>query len=263
VLATDLDGTIAFDGRPPAAAIITLVQRFAAVGDVRVAVATSRAPHAVRGWLPGLADRIDLLCCNGALVLRNGRALARRTLPPALVAAAVGVLDAAGEPYCLEYGDQFLASAPDALPWMGDTYRHNRWPGEIPRWDGVLKLSVAHADPWAERLRAIGVGAANVFAHGTGDAEVVAAGVGKAAALTELFGRDVPVVAFGNDENDRQMLSVATRSVVVGALLPGLDTLPQVRRIEAADPVILGALSAELAIAEAPTPRRWWDEAVS
>lgn len=251
VLATDLDGTVAFDARPPAPEILALLEQLAHGCRTSLVVATSRAPRSVRGWFGPLADRIDLICCNGGLVLTRGIEKSRRALPPILVAAMVEALDAAAAPYCLEYGDQFLASNRRALPWMGSIGRHDRWPGETPRWDGVLKLSVAHADPWAARLAAMAAGEAEVFAHHTGDADVVAAGVSKASALDELFAAEQQIVAFGNDANDRQMLTRATRSVVVGGELPELDAFAHVRRIPPTDDAVAGALRAELTRREA------------
>ncbi len=253
VVVTDLDGTIAFGGRPPCRAITAVLEAMAAAREVRLVLATSRSPRSLRTWFGALADQVDLLCCNGALVVGPGRAVERRPLPAELVGAVVGQLRAAGEPFCLEYGDRFVASAADALPWMG---RQDRWvlqPAGLPRLDGVLKLSVAHADPWAPRLHALAGAGAEVYPHLTGDADVVAAGVTKARELRRLLGAaDASagtVAAFGNDTNDLELLRAADRAVLVGPGLPGLERLAHVRRIPANEELIASALRNELASA--------------
>ena len=236
LVVSDLDGTLAFDGRPPVAAITALLHDLANAPDTRLVLATSRSPRSVRTWFGTLADRIDLLCCNGALVLSAGVEQERHPIGPELLEAMVTELRRAGEDHCLDYGDHFVASSTDALPWMGSTHRTVDGRDRMPSLDGVLKLSIAHADPWAPRLHALAGDRAQVFAHLSGDADIVAAGVTKATALQRLINsQDIPpfITAFGNDSNDLDLLQAADRAFVVGPGLPGLDRLAHVDRVKA------------------------------
>lgn len=248
---SDLDGTLAFDGRPPVRAITDLLHALSTAPGVRLVLATSRSPRSLRKWFGELADRIDLICCNGALVVGPHGELDRRPLPPAALGTMLAELRSAGEDFCLEHGDHFTASSADALPWMGSDRRITLCPGEQIPMDGVLKLSIAHADPWAPRLHMLAPHDVEVFPHLTGDADVVAAGVTKALALDRLLaGADrSTVTAFGNDANDLDMLREADRAIVVGSGLPGLDRLGHVRRIPADDTIIAEVLAAELDLA--------------
>ncbi|WP_198663851.1 HAD family hydrolase [Jiangella endophytica] len=251
VVVSDLDGTVAFAGRPPSAIVMHAFDRIVSAAGTRLVIATSRAPRSVAAWFGPLVGRVDLICCNGALVRGRDGTERRTPLGGDLVAAMVADLVAADADFCLDYGDRFVASRPRALPWMGRYRRHVLGPAERPSVHGVLKLSVAHADPWAWRLHTAAPGRSTVYVHTTGDADLVAPGVGKAGALRDLLGDDARaafVTAFGNDANDLELLRAADRGFVVGAGLPVADRLAHLRRLPADDGQVAAALLASVAV---------------
>ncbi|MBZ2197790.1 HAD family hydrolase [Occultella gossypii] len=242
-IVTDLDGTIAFGGRRPARSIRSTLFALATAPDTRVVLATSRTPRCIGDWFGPRAHRFDLVCCNGALVVpRAGTAAVTRTaIPATAVGQIVAALGAAGAAYCLEYGHEFVATDHDSLPWWGTRHRRVLDQGRVPDLGGVVKVTVARAEGWAQTFGALG--GVDVFPHETGDLDVVARGVDKAAALAGLLkGTRTAVLAFGNDRNDLAMLRAADRAVVVGA---GLAGLPAVRRVAANPEAVLAALRAE------------------
>ncbi|MBM7831065.1 hydroxymethylpyrimidine pyrophosphatase-like HAD family hydrolase [Agromyces cerinus] len=241
VIATDLDGTIAFDNRRPDRLIRAVLSRLVFGYDARLVVATARSPRVLEAWFGSLGPFISGVCCNGALVSEGGREVHRAALLPELVrevALALGAVDAA---FCLDYGDGFVESRPGALPWMGERARR-AMPEGGPRLDGVVKLCVADGAGRAPELTALAGGRAEVFPHATGDADVVAAGTNKANGLARILADDDVVLALGNDLNDLELLRSADRAVVVGTGLPGIERLGHVVRT----PADIGRIAATL-----------------
>lgn len=240
-LVTDLDGTVAFDGRRPDRDIRLALEELAASGAVRVVLATARTHRCIESWFGAFGRQVDLLCCNGALTVLGGRsagtaprAVVRRTIAPAAVAEVVDRLSRAGAHYCLEYGPWFAATSAHSLPWWGREHRRVLSPGELPVLDGVVKVTLEKAGPWAQEFA--GLDEVDVFPHETGDMDLVARGVDKAVALAELLDASVdrdPVVALGNDRNDLALLCGADRAFLVGEGLPGLEGLAYVTRVPA------------------------------
>jgi len=251
---TDLDGTISFGGRRPTRGIRAALTRLAAAPDVRLVIATARTPRAVLPWFGPLAGRIDLLCCNGALVVPAGAgAPVAATVPAATVARIVEVLTRAGAEFCLDHGTHFEVTHPGHLPDRDREYRRVLPAGRAPTLDGVVKIVVVDGARWARVIEGLpGVG---VFRHETGDLDVVAAGIDKAVALADLLGGCVSagggLIAFGNDRNDLGLLRRADRATVVGAGLPELDGLAHVTRVAARPAPVRLALRSALA-----APRR-------
>lgn len=243
LVATDLDGTLTFDGRRPHRSVLEAIERIATLPEVRVAVATARSPRVVGEWFGALDPHLDRVCCNGALVQTATAELGRSVLCPRAVQRVTAYLDAHREPYCLEYGDHFVASAPDALPWMGD--RARAVAARARPAPGVLKVAVANGAGQVDRLRALVGGAGVVLPHLTGDADVVPRGADKADGVRRLvagLGFRPTVLALGNDLNDQRLLREADRSIVVGDGLPELDRHSHVRRVAASPRAVAAAL---------------------
>lgn len=248
-IVTDLDGTISFGGRRPTRGIRSTLARLAAAPHTRLVIATARTPRAVSPWFGGLAADIDLLCCNGALVVPAGGPPSATTVPAAAAAHIVDRLTRTGAEFCLDHGTHFEVLHPDHLPDRDPAYRRVVPAGRAPSLEGLVKIVVVDAAGWAEEFaRLPGV---VVFEHETGDLDVVAAGVDKAVALAGLLGGDVAaggeLVAFGNDRNDLALLQIADRATVVGAGLPELDDLPHVTRVAARPAPVRLALRTALA----------------
>lgn len=247
-LACDLDGTLTFDRRRPAPVVLRAFAALVHAPRFRVVVATARTPRCVRRWFTPWLDRVDMVCCNGALTVTTDGEVRRRALPAPSVRRALQLLDQAGAAWCAEYGDHFVASHHSGLPWMGEEHRRLRPRGRPVAVEGVLKLCVAEPGRLTQALAALeGVVA---VPHASGEVDLVAAGVSKAAAVAELTGAtDGPgtsLVAFGNDRNDLELLHAADRGYVVGPLLTELDGHPHLHRLRADPRSVAWALAGQL-----------------
>lgn len=247
IVCCDLDGTLVHGGGPPSRAVLDAMTLLTRTPRIRVVLATSRSPRCVRPWFRPLLRRLDLLCCDGALWLQRGGLRWARPLDPELVVLALDVLDAAEVDYAVDYGHSFATRTDTALPWMGAEHRRalsGRSGGAAPGGGrspshGVLRICVADGTVGARALA--DVPGLTLFPHRSGDLDVVAAGIDKSLPLQVM--RDVDhlraprLVVFGDDENDRGMLSLADRGYLVGRQMPDLDLLPTVLRVGADDVV--------------------------
>ena len=232
LVVADLDGTLTFTAGAPEPQILAAWDALLDTRGVRVALATARSPRCVRRWFGDRTGRIDLVCCNGALVIPTQGSVSWEPLPVPALHRVLTRLAADRAGYCLEYGDHFVASSPTALPWMGDHHRRVLAPGEGHRTEGVVKVSVDSGR--AAHRAATDLRGVQVLAHATGDADIVRAGVGKEVAVASLRRPGERLVALGNDENDRGLLWAADRAYLVGTGLRDLDAAPHVRRVTAA-----------------------------
>lgn len=250
VVVTDLDGTIAFGNRPPGPATTAVLEEVAEHPELRLVLASSRPPPAIRRLVGSLADRADLVACNGALRVTRAGEVSRTSLHEGLVLDLLTAL--AGDAFCLDFGDWFAASTPGALRWMGSVGRGLLH--QVGRLNGVLKVATAD-DASIERIHRIVTGRGELIRHETGGRlEVVARGVNKATGLTRLLGTDrPPVIAFGNDHNDVELLQAADRAVVVGDGLPSMTAHPHLRRVTDTDGVVAAAIDGALADLTSPT----------
>ncbi len=240
LVVADLDGTLTFAGDRPEPVVLAAWDALMALPGVRVALATARSPRCIRGWFGPRVSQIDLVCCNGALVVPAAGRVTSSPLPVRGLHPVVSRLEHLGVGYCLEYGDHFVASTPRALPWMGTRHRRLLPRGLAPRLEGVLKLSVASAE--AAHAAVVGVPGLTVLPHATGDGDVLARGVGKEVAVADLRRRGERLVALGNDANDRGLLGAADAAYLVGGGLRDLDLLPHVRRVPAVSDAVAQVL---------------------
>lgn len=252
-VAADLDGTVAFDGRPPSGRLNSMLGTLALRQDVSLSIATARPPRVVEEWFPALSPHLGRVCCNGSIVADGRGELHRSCLDPVLVRELVRLLRTRGESFCLEYGDRFAASSPDALPWMGTEARLSLQECS-PLLDGVVKVSIGTGASWARTLQQVVGDGGLVYAHATGDADVVAPGANKATGIRMLRGRDDRLIALGNDLNDRELLLEADAAILVGEGLPELDAHTHVRRVPAEGTAVAAALA--VVVARMLLPRR-------
>lgn len=235
IVACDLDSTLIHGGAPPTAEVLVAVRDLVASPHVRFVLATSRSPRCVRGWFAPFLTRMDVVCCNGAIWLQRGGVRWVRPLSPGLAARVMQHLDWVGAEYAVDHGHSFVTHSRTALPWMGATHRR-----VVPRrvhfgLDGVLRICVARRDHALEALGALqGI---TLFEHRTGDVDVVAAGNDKSLPLRMMqsvdHGSRARLLSFGDDENDRRMLTASDLGHVVGSGLQDLDAHPGIVRIGA------------------------------
>lgn len=246
----DVDGSLVFAEAPPDPAVAAVLSEFADRRDIHLVFATSRAQRGVRELFGTLADRVDLICCNGAIVVHDGIPRRRAGLPATVLEPVIDVLRDEKVGFYLEYGDRFIVSG-GRLGWMDYPDRVRLAADECPSTDGVVKLVVDGSDQVA-RLRALTGPDVELYEHASGVVDVMPAGVSKAAALAELPGiSERLIVALGDDINDQEVLGQADFAAVVGEGLPGLERAKHIRRVPAADAEVAGTLRELVRLAEA------------
>jgi hydroxymethylpyrimidine pyrophosphatase-like HAD family hydrolase/8-oxo-dGTP pyrophosphatase MutT (NUDIX family) len=247
LVVADLDGTLAFAEGGLGPRVRAALSDLAANEDVRLVIATSRAPRGVRALLGPMADKLDLLCCNGSLHVTCGEVKSRLALPREEAAKLVDVLIAAGADFWLDYGERFVVSRPEAAPWMDYSDREVLIEGCRPSCEEIIKLSVIDWPLWQGLVaQAVGEGCV-VCLHEDGTADITAVQGSKEQALVRWVGdRTYPLVAFGNDLNDQLLLAIADQAFVVGSGIPGLHRAGHVARIDPNDEAVSSALRAQL-----------------
>ncbi len=237
LIATDLDGTLL--GPDERISERTLAALAAARrAGVHVVAATGRS-HRTAVPLVGPSGHIDVaICSNGATVydVVGDRVVEQH---PVTAEAAAGMFAAIGDrvpgaSFGWESVDGFGWSAGflDAEPEVGATIRAVAGAAGPRRGDGValLKVFVAHPDITHDALLAAVAAALppglTVTHSGARSVEIMAGGVDKAAALARVcarfgIGAD-EVVAFGDNQNDLEMLRWAGRGVAMGNAHPAV-----------------------------------------
>lgn len=247
IVVADLDGTLALPGAGLGPEVREALSEMAEDSKVRLVIATSRAPRGARELLGPLADRLDLLCCNGGLHLKGGEVKSSVTLPEKTVAKLVAALAAAGADFWLDYGDRFAVSSAEAAPWMAYPDREVLGAAAARHFVGVVKIAVVDAARWEALIEPCLGAEAAACVHEDGVMDIMAAQASKEEALRRCLGDECrPVVAFGNDLNDQVLLGMADRAFLVGSGLEGLHKAGHVTRIEADDATVGRALRAQL-----------------
>lgn len=245
----DLDGTVLRHERGITDRTVAAVERFRA-GGARIVVATGRrfegaSEHAAR---LGLGGTDPVICYGGSMIRRmNGETLLHRTLPLASSIEFLKWADRRGL-HTRIFTDGHIAVGPDNRA-ARDHLRHPAGPGvfrvESPvGWlekiaDKPTKLAVAESadgvERWLGEARAAFAGRLFITRSHPFYVEVTAPESTKSRALSFLCERwnidPERVVAFGDAENDIDMLRFAGRGVAVNPMTE------QVR--EAADDLIL------------------------
>lgn len=249
----DIDGSLVFGEASPGPKVAAALSEFADSKDIHLVLATSRAQRGVRELFGALADRVDLICCNGAIVVHDGIPRRRAELPATVLRPVIDTLQDEKIGFYLEYGDRFVVSGGE-FEWMDYPDRVRLAADERPSADGVVKLVVDGSGQVA-RLRALAGPDVELYAHASGVVDVMPAGVSKAAALAELPGISKRlIVALGDDINDQEVLGQADVAAVVGEGLPGLERARHIRRVPAADAEVGEALQELVRLAEAQRP---------
>jgi len=241
LIASDLDGTLLGPDQLLASETIAALQEVAARGVI-IAAATGRSHRTAVGKIAPAGVVSWAVCSNGATLydVDSARVDHMHRIDDATVETAMSVI---GEqlpgvgfgwesPAGFGLDDRFRELQP-RVDEFGDTYRDppmNRHPEE------VIKLLVAHADLVANDLleKVLPAMPPGVRATCSGAAfvEVSAGGVSKAstiATLCQRLGIDrADVVAFGDQNNDRELVEWAGTGVAMGNAHPDLSDVADV-----------------------------------
>lgn len=239
LVASDIDGTLLLDWSPEGIdpRVFDDIREARRRGAVFLASSGRQYPNLRRLFSP-LADDIAYLCENGALVIVGGEVVVRRAMPRDLALELChAIMD---EPGCdlLVSGERtsyVLEDAPAFAEHMrrvvGNDVTCVRRPEDIP--EPLVKVSY-HADDAVMRQVRDGFeqrfgATCKVVTSGATWMDVMARGVDKGWAMRELG--DVlgiapeEMVAFGDNENDREMLELVGRPYLMEGGNPSMRGL--------------------------------------
>lgn len=259
LVASDIDGTLLLNWSPEGIdpRVFDEIREVRRRGAVFLASSGRQYPNLRRLFSP-VADDIAYLCENGALVIVGGEVVVRREMPRDLALELCHVI--MGEPGCdlLVSGERtsyVLEGAPAFAEHMrvvvGNDVTCVARPEDIP--ETPVKVSY-HADAavmrqvresFEERFGAT----CKVVTSGATWMDVMARGVDKGWAMREL-GRALGIppsemVAFGDNENDREMLELVGRPYLMASGNPSMRGLSERLRLCESVHAELGRLLAE------------------
>ncbi|SIS81048.1 HAD family hydrolase [Alicyclobacillus vulcanalis] len=219
----DIDGTVLDDRRELSPRIEEALAALAARG-IEAAIATGRAPDQLRP----IADRLGFasyVCCNGALAVYRGEKVWGRTVPKDVIASFVARAEERGYPVVVAGERACYANRRDHAE-IREAYRFLGLPSE-PLYDpdawrreDVYQLYLfckpGEEDPFVEAY----AGALRFIRPHRFYLDVFPADVSKAtgveAMLRHLDIRPEEAIAFGDSENDVEMLTYVGLGVAMG-----------------------------------------------
>lgn len=245
LVASDIDGTLLLDWSPEGIdpRVFDDIRELRRRGATFLASSGRQYPNLRRLFSP-VADDIAYLCENGALVIVGGEVVVKREMPRELALALCRAI--MEEPGCdLLVSGERTSYVLDDAPAFADHMRRVvgndvtcvRRPEDIP--EPLVKVSY-HAEPdvmeqvrgsFEERFGK----SCKVVTSGATWMDVMALGVDKGWAMREL-GRVLGIapeemVAFGDNENDREMLELVGRPYLMESGNPAMRGLSERLRL--------------------------------
>lgn len=238
LIATDMDGTLLNSDQQISAENIAALGEAAAQG-ITLVISSGRMPQDISAYMQPLGIPCWVSGCNGALVWDApfGRQVERHLFPPQTALDVCHVL--LGHDLCLHgfATDTLLVVDPEEA--VSDW--HQQWAQEMTQKRGIkmrlgkaallegaregLNKLVAFQEADSPRLQAAIdqlalIPGADLTSSWRNNVEIMPAGVGKGQAIARIAQRlGIPaarVMAIGDQENDRSMLSYAGHSVAMG-----------------------------------------------
>ena len=230
VIATDMDGTL-LDPKgqldlPRLEKILDKLDQC----DIRFVIATGNEVHRMRQLLGHLADRVVLVVANGARIFENNELIQAQTWDDAIVDRALAHFKGR------ECQDQFVVTAMNGgfvkkgtvfteldkfmTPEMIEKlYQRMNFVDEFDPnlFGGVLKMSMVvgeeRLDSVLQEINDLFDGHVRAVSSGYGCIDILQDGIHKAWGLVELLKRwnlkPEQIIAFGDSENDIEMLELA------------------------------------------------------
>ena len=230
VIATDMDGTL-LDPKgqldlPRLEKILDKLDQC----DIRFVIATGNEVHRMRQLLGHLADRVVLVVANGARIFENNELIQAQTWDDAIVDRALAHFKGR------ECQDQFVVTAMNGgfvkkgtvfteldkfmTPEMIEKlYQRMNFVDEFDPnlFGGVLKMSMVvgeeRSDSVLQEINDLFDGHVRAVSSGYGCIDILQDGIHKAWGLVELLKRwnlkPEQIIAFGDSENDIEMLELA------------------------------------------------------
>lgn len=247
LVALDLDGTLLSSRQTISPRTHAALQAARAQGILPV-VTTGRTPHSAMEWSRAIGGG-PVICCNGAGLLdAAGAWILHRQIPDALLQRLLEIAAGRAVVHCLtpvgtildrpfQYARHYLQwvqfdqQPAAAVSSMFRNFWRNRtkpvrslvrWasePGRPPVLKVMLFAQAGSLGPLEAEMRQA-LPTLEISSSGDDNLEVTAAGVTKASGLERLAARlKVPreaIIAFGDSDNDREMLQYAGLGVAMG-----------------------------------------------
>ena len=230
IVATDMDGTLLDPrGQLDLPRLEKILDKLDQRG-VRFVIATGNEVHRMRQLLGHLAERVVLVVANGARIFENNELLQAQTWDDAMVDRALGHFKGR------ECQDQFVVTAMNGgfvkkgtvfteldkfmTPEMIEKlYQRMQFVDEFDSnlFGGVLKMSMVvgeeRLDSVLQEINDLFDGHVRAVSSGYGCIDILQDGIHKAWGLVELLKRwnlkPEQIIAFGDSENDIEMLELA------------------------------------------------------
>lgn len=236
LIASDLDGTLMTEGtRVLSDRALPLITEYIRRGGIFVA-ASGRQYENIRDVFSPIADEIGYICYSGGLCVYNGEVVYQRFLEPTLAAELVDAFETTAD-------SEAMISAPGAemiSPKEPDLYRYladdvGMYTSVVDdldrRVDRAYKVSLYNKDGnidsayWKERYG----GRCTALDSGSVWMDFMPTGVSKGSALRALLDRlgisAEDCAAFGDNENDRDMLLTVGCPIVMSHSAPELKAV--------------------------------------
>lgn len=214
----DIDGTLSFDGRQIAVEILSAIKELMAKGH-QIIFASARPIRDLLPMIPGF-QQVQLIGANGALVAKNGNVEVVAPIQAADLRRLRGVITQANLDYVVDGQWNYAARVGQTHPLAGRIdpahLAHRVSLAEIKTAIKVvlLGLPVQQAADLQATLKARRTLAVVAYA-GEGNLDITAQNINKATTLRRLGVTDY--IAFGNDQNDVEMLAGAQTSIWVAS----------------------------------------------
>lgn len=223
----DLDGTIYSTGGGFDERIIR------ALNDIpvskRLIFATSRSRRGVVELRSRMSRPHEFLLNNGSCHMdQTGRFGVLSQIAPAIAESIVCDLEACGAPFYIEAGNQYtvcgaISSFPHLAARRTPLYaEENLDPYDRKLAAACVKICVAGAEASSDLRRIFLNHAGDIKVTVNSHIDIMRAATDKRTGLTAIGVQDYSYVAFGNDDNDFEMLSASRKGYAIGGALSSL-----------------------------------------
>lgn len=238
----DIDGTITHNNKPLKNELINLFDEMIA-NEITITFASSRSIRGIKSIVPEKFRNIPTIFCNGAFSMLNQRIRYRNAIHESVIGKLEQHITKTNLRYYFELGTNYYY--PRTLSHVFyDTLKNESTDREyvdnlaslakpfvykIAILDQVTPELIEFVNAYANKIK--------VYIHQDGTADIVSNSCSKWEALSHLYDRNIyKICAFGNDQNDLEMLLNADYSVSI---------LPDAPRIIGASDCIIHDKSVE------------------
>lgn len=269
LFATDLDATLLNDAGQLPDTFIATAQELAFLG-IHPVIASGRSLHTVQAMFPDLAHHASFICDNGALVYSHGRVISLSEIAPRHYQAMCrAIQNCGGVPVVCGPGSAYIDHQDiKHRSALAKSFAKISIAGDITQLTAPAeKISAffpeGHTDAQATAIKTAFGRDYTVVVAGTQWVDLMNRGVNKGTALRAL-GHTTGIapenmLAFGNTDNDREMLQLVRYSYIVENATPGMTDVARFRTASCNDEGVMQVLDQLLMCKQRDTQQlmRW------